>query len=53
MAERGGRDDRLGFYLDDPSDNGRMARAEARLRRTGRLREGLIERKSVPASGNA
>ena len=34
----------LGYDHDDPRDNGRMARAEARLRRKGRLRTGLIER---------
>ena len=32
----------LGY--DHEHDDGRMARAEARLRRKGRLREGLIER---------
>lgn len=34
----------VGYDHDDPNDRGRMARAEARLRRKGRLREGLIER---------
>jgi probable rRNA maturation factor len=34
----------LGYDHDDPADAGRMARAEARLRRTGGLRLGLIER---------
>jgi probable rRNA maturation factor len=34
----------LGYDHDDPVDAGRMARAEARLRRKGRLRTGLIER---------
>lgn len=34
----------LGYDHDDPDDNGRMARAEARLRRKGGLRAGLIER---------
>jgi probable rRNA maturation factor len=34
----------LGYDHDDPADRGRMARAEARLRRKGKLREGLIER---------
>lgn len=34
----------LGYDHDDPEDHGRMARAEARLRRTGGLREGLIAR---------
>jgi probable rRNA maturation factor len=34
----------LGYDHDHPDDSGRMARAEARLRRKGRLREGLIAR---------
>jgi probable rRNA maturation factor len=34
----------LGYDHDDPNDRGRMARAEARLRRKGGLREGLISR---------
>jgi probable rRNA maturation factor len=34
----------LGYDHDDPDDNGRMARAEARLRRKGGLPEGLISR---------
>ena len=34
----------VGYDHDDPADNGRMARAEARLRRKGGLREGLIAR---------
>jgi probable rRNA maturation factor len=34
----------LGYDHDDPDDNGRMARAEARLRRKGGLAAGLIER---------
>lgn len=34
----------LGYDHDDPDDAGRMARAEARLRRKGRLTLGLIER---------
>jgi probable rRNA maturation factor len=34
----------LGYDHDDPDDNGRMARVEARLRRKGGLREGLIAR---------
>jgi len=34
----------LGYDHDDPRDKGRMARAEARLRRKGGLREGLIAR---------
>ena len=36
----------LGF--DHESDGGRMARTEARLRRVGKLREGLIERARSP-----
>jgi probable rRNA maturation factor len=34
----------LGYDHDDPADAGRMARAEARLRRKGGLRQGLIAR---------
>ena len=34
----------LGYDHEDPNDNGRMARLEARLRRAGGLRAGLIER---------
>ena len=34
----------LGYDHDDPNDDGRMARAEARLRRKGGLTAGLIER---------
>jgi probable rRNA maturation factor len=34
----------LGYDHDDPRDRGRMARAEARLRRKGGLNEGLIAR---------
>ena len=34
----------LGYDHDDPQDRGRMARAEARLRHRGGLREGLISR---------
>ena len=34
----------LGYDHDDPRDRGRMARLEARLRRKGGLRDGLIER---------
>ncbi len=34
----------LGYDHHDRRDNGRMARAEARLRRAGGLRAGLIER---------
>ena len=34
----------LGYDHDDVHDRGRMARAEARLRRKGGLREGLIAR---------
>jgi probable rRNA maturation factor len=36
----------LGYDHDDPDDRGRMARAEARLRRKGGLRVGLIARAS-------
>ena len=39
----------LGYGHDDAKDRGRMARAEARLRRKGGLAAGLIERKR-PAS---
>jgi probable rRNA maturation factor len=40
----------LGYDHEDPGDYGRMARAEARLRRRGGLRQGLIGRsKSSPA----
>jgi probable rRNA maturation factor len=39
----------LGYDHDDPEDHGRMARAEARLRRRGGLREGLIGRAERPA----
>jgi probable rRNA maturation factor len=35
----------LGYDHDDPRDQGRMARLEARLRRKGGLRAGLIERR--------
>ena len=42
----------LGYDHDDPEDRGRMARAEARLRRRGGLREGLISRAgTAPALG--
>ena len=34
----------LGYDHDSPADQGRMARAERRLRAKGGLREGLIER---------
>jgi probable rRNA maturation factor len=34
----------LGYDHHDPSDDGRMARLEARLRRRGGLSAGLIER---------
>jgi probable rRNA maturation factor len=34
----------LGYDHDDPGDHGRMARAEARLRRKGGLKAGLMER---------
>jgi probable rRNA maturation factor len=39
----------LGYDHDDPEDRGRMARAEARLRRKGGLREGLIARNRPPS----
>lgn len=35
---------RLGFDHESPDDNGRMARAESRLRRQGGLHAGLIQR---------
>jgi probable rRNA maturation factor len=35
----------LGYDHEDPHDDGRMARAEARLRRKGGLRDGLISRR--------
>ena len=38
----------LGYDHDNPKDRGRMARAEARLRRKGGLREGLISRSASP-----
>lgn len=34
----------IGYDHESPDDRGRMARVEARLRRQGGLREGLIER---------
>jgi probable rRNA maturation factor len=37
----------LGYDHDSPSDRGRMARLERRLRAKGGLREGLIERTSM------
>ena len=40
----------LGYDHDDPEDHGRMARAEARLRRRGGLRDGLISRAGAPAA---
>jgi probable rRNA maturation factor len=40
----------LGYDHDDPEDRGRMARAEARLRRRGGLREGLISRAGALAA---
>jgi probable rRNA maturation factor len=40
----------LGYDHDDRGDRGRMARAEARLRRKGRLMAGLIERAAPAAS---
>ena len=42
----------LGYDHDDPDHHGRMARAEARLRRKGGLKAGLMERApAAPASG--
>jgi probable rRNA maturation factor len=41
----------LGYDHDHPDDRGRMARAEARLRRKGGLREGLISRNRAPTVG--
>ena len=38
----------LGYDHESPSDRGRMARMERRLRAKGGLREGLIERATVP-----
>jgi probable rRNA maturation factor len=38
----------LGYDHDHAGDNGRMGRAEARLRRKGGLREGLIARAGAP-----
>ena len=38
----------LGYDHDDPDDRGRMARAEARLRRKGGLHKGLISRNRPP-----
>ena len=38
----------LGYDHDHEHDGGRMARLEARLRRKGGLREGLIERAVTP-----
>ena len=44
----------LGYDHDDPGDGGRMRRAEARLRRKGGLREGLIDRAAPrPRSASA
>ena len=43
----------LGYDHDDPEDHGRMARAEARLRRRGGLREGLISRAGAGAGAGA
>ena len=40
----------LGFDHDHPADSGRMARAEARLRRKGGLVEGLIARSGAGAA---
>jgi probable rRNA maturation factor len=39
----------LGYDHEDPDDNGRMARAEARLRRKGGLKAGLIQRQAPAA----
>lgn len=41
----------LGYDHDDPRDGGRMARTEARLRRRGGLREGLIARTRRAGAG--
>jgi probable rRNA maturation factor len=41
----------LGYDHHDEQDGGRMSRIEARLRRKGGLRAGLIERSSSRASG--
>ena len=38
----------LGYDHDAPDDQGRMARAEARLRRLGGLSAGLIARAGAP-----
>ena len=38
----------LGYDHDDRDDRGRMARAEARLRRAGGLKAGLIARTAAP-----
>jgi probable rRNA maturation factor len=43
----------LGYDHDDPADAGRMARAEARLRRRGGLLEGLIERGRTGVRGGS
>jgi probable rRNA maturation factor len=40
----------LGYDHESPSDRGRMARTERRLRAKGGLREGLIERAKAPAA---
>ena len=40
----------LGYDHDHEEDGGRMARAEARLRRRGGLRAGLIARTAAPSS---
>jgi probable rRNA maturation factor len=42
----------LGYDHHAPTDRGRMARAEARLRRRGGIPAGLIERATNPASGS-
>ena len=41
----------LGYDHEASDDRGRMARAEARLRRAGGLREGLIARAHQPGTG--
>jgi probable rRNA maturation factor len=43
----------LGYDHHSRHDHGRMARVEARLRRKGGLRAGLIERSLRPGSGQA
>jgi probable rRNA maturation factor len=43
----------LGYDHDHRNDGGRMSRVEARLRRKGGLRTGLLERALRPGSGQA